>query len=112
MRHEWFDANSPDNLRKPILYLHSHSFLVVVGVGYPLVRANPNLIFSSFRVQSIRPPWQSVWALLDGFYGYGLVPLDMRNLSGLDGSLWPSSLPWHGSPWALAALFVALYSLL
>ena len=82
----------------------------VIAVGYPFVRANPALAFSSFRVQSIRPPWQSIWALLDSFYGYGLVPLDMRNLDGLAGPLWETRLPWTWIGLAFVALYLWLYT--
>ena len=84
--------------------------VVVVGVGYPFVAANPKLALSSFRVQSIRPPWQSVWAMLDGFYGYGLVPLDMRNLAGLAGPLWATRLPWGWITLAFALVYLWLYT--
>ncbi len=50
----------------------------VVGVGLPLARFNPALAMSSFTINGLRQPWQSLWALLDGYYGYGMVPIDMR----------------------------------
>lgn len=109
LRRQWFRREAGGNLLRPALY--TLIFLaVVVGVGAPFVRANPALAFSSFRVQSIRPPWQSVWALIDGFYGYGLVPLDMRNLEGLAGPLWQSRIPWGWVGLAFAALYLWLYT--
>lgn len=108
-RREWFRRASPGNLLRPALYTLIFA-AVVVGVGYPFVRANPALAFSSFRIQSIRPPWQSAWALIDGFYGYGLVPLDMRNLDGLAGPLWQSRIPWGLVGTAFAALYLWLYT--
>ena len=108
-RDEWFDRGSPGNVGKAAAYV-AIFFAVVIGLGYPFVRANPALAFSSFRVQSIRPPWQSIWAVLDGFYGYGLVPLDMRNLSGLSGPLWDSRLPWAWIGLAFVALYLWLYT--
>jgi hypothetical protein len=83
---------------------------VVVGVGYPLVRANPSLALSSFRIQSIRSPWQSVWALIDGNYTAGMVELDMRNLAGLDTSLWTSRIPWGWVGLAFLLLYLWLYT--
>jgi hypothetical protein len=108
-RRQWFHARSPGNLVRPLLYLLIFA-LVVVAIGYPFVRANPDLAFSSFRVQSIRPPWQSVWALMDGFYGYGLVPLDMRNLTGLEGPLWETRLSWGVITLAFGLLYLWLYT--
>ncbi len=108
-REEWFRRSSPHNAGKAAAYVALFT-LTVIGLGYPFVRANPALTFSSFRIQSIRPPWQSIWALFDSFYGYGLVPLDMRNLSGLAGPLWESRLPWTWIGLAFMALYLWLYT--
>lgn len=108
-RDEWFNRRSPGNLGKATAYVTLFA-ATVIAVGYPFVRANPALAFSSFRVQSIRPPWQSIWALLDSFYGYGLVPLDMRNLDGLAGPLWETRLPWTWIGLAFVALYLWLYT--
>ena len=108
-RAEWFDPRSPGNLLRPAIYM-AILLAVIVGVGYPLVRANPALAFSSFRIQSIRPAWQSVWALIDGVYGYGLVPLDMRNLAGLSAPLAESRIPWGLVGLGFALLFLWLYT--
>ncbi|MBX3001612.1 MAG: hypothetical protein KF893_24025 [Caldilineaceae bacterium] len=108
-RTEWFNPRSPGNLLRPLLY--TLIFVgTVIGVGYPLVRANPALALSSFRVQDIRPPWQSLWAVLDGYFGYGLVPLDMRNLAGLAGPLWESRLPWTWITLGFLLLYLWLYT--
>jgi hypothetical protein len=103
-RDAWFRRGDPGNLARPALY-SAILLAVVVGIGAPFVRANPDLALSSFRVQSIRPPWQSLWAVIDGFYGYGLVPLDMRNLQGLAGPLWESRIPWG----LVGLLFLGVY---
>lgn len=103
-RTEWFKRHAAGNLWWPTLY--TLLFLgVVIGLGYWLAQGNVDLALSSFRINNLRPPWQSVWALLDGYYGYGLVPLDMRNLVGLERNLWTSSLPWG----LITLLFVLLY---
>ncbi len=109
LREEWFNPRSRGNLLRPTLYALLFA-LTIVGVGYPFVRANPALALSSLRVQSIRPPWESLWALLDGYFGYGLVPLDMRNLAGLDGPFWQSSLPWGAITLAFGLLYLWLYT--
>lgn len=108
-RHEWFNWRSPANLLKPTLYTLITA-AAVIGFGYPLVGGNGALAFSSLRTHSIRPPWQSLWAVLDGYYGFGQVPLDMRNLAGLDGPLWQSSLSWGAITLAFGLLFLWLYT--
>jgi len=109
LRTEWFKPGSRGNLLRPAVYALIFT-VTIVGVGFPLVKANPSLALSSLRVQNIRPPWESIWALLDGYFGYGLVPLDMRNLAGLDGPLWQSSLPWGLITLGFGLLYLWLYT--
>ncbi|MBK8050545.1 MAG: hypothetical protein IPK16_27640 [Anaerolineales bacterium] len=109
-RTEWFDRKSPGNLLRPALYVVVFT-VVVVAVGLPLARFNPSLALSSFRVNSIRPPWQSVWALVEGYYGFGLVPVDMRNMQGyVAGGQWETRLPWGLITVVFAAIFLWLYT--
>lgn len=110
LRREWFDLKSPGNLLKPAAYIVVF-VLVIVGIGLPLAHFNPTLALSSFAVNNLRPPWQSVWALLDGYYGFGLVPVDMRNLRGLEtGGQWSSNLPWQAITLGFALLYLWLYT--
>lgn len=109
MREEWFQRTSAGNLLRPTLY--TMLFLgVVVGLGYPLAQGNTELALSSFRVNSLRPPWQSIWALIDGYYEYGLVPLNMRNLAGLQTTQWVSAVPWGLVTVGFALLYLWLYT--
>jgi hypothetical protein len=107
-RTEWFTPRSPGNLLRPAIYVLVFAAvtgivgLLALGPGF-----DPQLALSSFRVNAIRPPWQSIWALLDGYYGYGLVPVDMRNLAGLAaGGQWQSRLPWG----LITLVFLGLYA--
>ena len=108
-RNEWFNRRSPGNLLRPTAYVLIFAG-VIAGLGYLLVGGRLELAFSSFTINSIRPPWQSIWAVIDGFYGYGLVPLDMRNLTKLDQSLWETRLPWVWITLAFLALYLWLYT--
>jgi hypothetical protein len=106
---EWFNPKSPGNLWRPAVYVGVF-LAVVTGVGYLLVDGKTALALSSLRVNSIRPPWQSLWAVLDGYYGYGLVPVDMRNLAGLERVHWESRLPWTWIGLAFGLVYVWLYT--
>jgi hypothetical protein len=111
-RQEWFNRRSPGNLLRPALYVLVFG-AVTLGVGLLALGPDfhPQLAFSSFRINAIRPPWQSIWALLDGYYGYGLVPIDMRNLQGLaTGDQWQTRLPWGVIGLAFAGLYLWLYT--
>jgi hypothetical protein len=109
IRNEWFKPRQPSNLLRPALYVLIF-VVVVVAIGYPLIRANPTLAFSSLRIQAIRSPWESIWALIDGNYGPGVVTLDMRNLEGLAAPLWQSKIPWGWVGIAFAILYLWLYT--
>ncbi len=109
LRKEWFRTRTPGNLGRPLVYLLLF-FAVVGGVGYLLVDGNPTLALSSLRVNNIRPPWQSIWAVLEHYYGYGLVPLDMRNLEGLQKNLWTTTLPWPWITVGFGLLYLWLYT--
>lgn len=109
MHREWFAPRSPGSLLRPGLYVLL-CVASIAGLGYALVGGQLALAFTSFRINAIRPPWQSVWAVLDGFYGYGLVPLDMRNLVGLQRMLWESHLPWGWIGLGFGLLYVWLYT--
>ncbi len=112
-RTEWFDRRSPGNLLRPILYGVLFA-IVTVGVGLAFVGTDPLLALSSFRVQGLRPPWQTLYAALDGYFGFGQVPIDLRNLTNLRlGNLWQGNLPgwfWTVQTLAFAALFTWLYT--
>lgn len=108
-RREWFNRLAAGNLLRPALY--ALIFLgTIVAVGYPLIRTNPALALVSFRVQTLRPPWQSLWALLDGYTGFGFVPLDNRNLAGLNNPGWDSALPWGWITLSFVLLYLWLYT--
>jgi hypothetical protein len=110
LRHEWFNRKSPGNLLTATLYVLIF-VVVAVAVGLPLARFNPQMALSSFQVNAIRPPWQSIWALLDGYYGFGLVPVDMRNMQGFQqGGQWETGLPWGFITLAFIALYLWLYT--
>lgn len=109
-RTEWFNRNSPANLLRPTIYTLIF-FATVITIGIALI-PDLSLAFNSFQVQGMRPPWQSIWALIDGdgFFGYGLVPVDMRNLIAFDERRWQSQLPWPLISLAFLALYLWLYT--
>ncbi len=107
-RDEWFNQRSSGNLLRPTLF--TLIFLGVVGgLGYWLVRGNLDLAFSSLQANAIRPPWQNLWAILDGYYTYGIVP-DIRNLESLQHGQWESRLPWNFIALVFGLIYLWLYT--
>jgi len=109
LRQEWFNPSSPGNLLRPALYTVIAG-ATIAGMGYWLVDGNLSMATSSLTVNNIRPPWQNLWALLDGYWGYGLVPIDMRNLQGLETQVWESRLPWTWITVGFLGLYLWLYT--
>ena len=79
--------------------------LTVLAIAAPFALRNPRLLLAPLDVQRIRPPWQTIWAVLDGYLGFGVAPADVRDLSALDGPAWQGSVPYG----LLSALLVAVY---
>lgn len=79
----------------PRLALYFAIFLItVVMIALPFYLLNPALIFGPQQITGARQPWETVWALVDGNYDYGVIPLDMRDLSWTPGAAPPTRVPW------------------
>jgi hypothetical protein len=93
------------------IFLFGLIFAITVGViGYPFYRMNPALILTPLQLTGSRPPWETVWALLEGNYTYGIIHLDMRNLNLSLAGQYPSSLPWLWISLAFGLLYAFLYT--
>jgi hypothetical protein len=87
------------------------STLVVVGaVVLPPLIAAPQYILAMVRSLSSVSSWETVWALLEGYSGYGLVaPLAVRNDPvAAQFAIHPSTLPWP----FITAIFGVIYLLI
>ncbi|MFQ5614547.1 MAG: hypothetical protein ACE5H9_20695, partial [Anaerolineae bacterium] len=97
----------PARIRRVAVFLAVFVVTTVV-IAWPFYRLNPALILSPIHSTTERPPWETVWALLAGNYGYGAIARDMRNLT------WPlpnqpaPRLPWPWITAAFALVYVAL----
>jgi hypothetical protein len=101
-----FEFVIPFDLPRTALYLAV--FLVtVVLIALPFYRMNPALILGSQQITGARAPWETVWALIDGNYDYGQIPLDMRDLAWTPGDAPPTRIPWL----LVTALFGLVYGL-
>ncbi|NPV07939.1 MAG: hypothetical protein HPY83_08255 [Anaerolineae bacterium] len=81
----------------------------VLAVAAPFLYLNPRLLLAPLDVQRIRPPWQTVWAVLDGYYGFGVAPADVRDLAALSGPAWQGRVPYGLLTLAFAGLYLGLY---
>ncbi|MCB0154709.1 MAG: hypothetical protein KDF65_07920 [Anaerolineae bacterium] len=86
-------ATIPFDLPRTLLYF-AIFLITVVLIAWPFYQLNPDLILGSQQITGARQPWETVWALIDGNYEYGIIPLDMRDLSWQPGQAPPSRIPW------------------
>ena len=77
----------------------------VLAVAAPFFYPNPRLLLAPLDIERIRPPWQTVWAVLDGYYGFGVAPADVRDLSALGRPAWRGHVPYS----LLTLVFLGLY---
>ncbi len=83
----------PFDLPRTALYLAIFLVTVIV-IATPFYLMNPDLILGSQQITGARQPWETIWALIDGNYDYGVIPLDMRNLAWRPTDAPPTRIPW------------------
>ncbi|MGQ9554243.1 MAG: hypothetical protein ACUVWR_09040, partial [Anaerolineae bacterium] len=81
----------------------------VLVVAAPFFYPNPRLLLAPLDIERIRPPWQTVWAVLDGYYGFGVAPADVRDLSALGRPAWRGHVPYSLLTLAFLATYLWLY---
>ncbi|MFQ6014951.1 MAG: hypothetical protein ACE5NP_05875 [Anaerolineae bacterium] len=92
----------------PLTYLAT-TLIVIALIAWPFWRLNPHLLFASPLMAAARPPWESVWALLEGNFTYGIIEADMRDLTSIGVSQTPSRLPWALITVAFGLIYLWLY---
>jgi hypothetical protein len=84
--------------------------LTVIAIGLPFYLLNPRLVWGSLVISGAREPWETVWALLEGKFGYGIIPLDMRNIAWEPATGSISSLPWLWITIAFGLVYLFAYT--
>jgi hypothetical protein len=85
--------------------------LTVLAIGLPFYLLNPRMVWGSITMNNVREPWETVWALMEGKFSYGTVPLDMRNTAWDPAiSTYTSPLPWLWITLAFGAIFAWAYT--
>ncbi len=69
--------------------------VVTAAIAVPLLVISPTYFIASYRVIFSRSAWETVWALLDGYFSYGKVaPLGVRfDPTTVDYVAFPSRIP-------------------
>ncbi len=84
--------------------------LTVLLVAAPFLLMAPQYLLTFFRALLGRSSWETVYALLEGYYSYGEVAGDRLDPTVTDFSIHPSTLPWWLITLVFAAIFLWLYS--
>lgn len=77
--------------RKAVFLLATCVTLLLIAM--PFLLANAGFLWAFFANMLGRSSWETIWALLDGYYSYGVVTADRLTIPS-DFSTHPSSVPW------------------
>ncbi len=90
--------------------LLAEAALAAALAAAPFLVTAPEYLLASFRSMISRSPWETPWAIAEGYFGYGEVaPLqDRLDPSSASFVAYQSHLPWP----AITALFGAVYILI
>ena len=87
------------------------TLLTIIMVALPFVLLNPELFASSWTINLKRSSWETVWALLEGYTGWGLAGGANRfDPAQAGASQHPSTLPWLVISAGFALLYLWLWT--
>ena len=84
---------------------------IVVGLlSLPFLWLNADLFLTSFRSALGRSSWETLWAVLEGYYDFGVIGGDRMDPLVTDFSVHPSTLPWFWISLAFALVGLWIYT--
>ncbi len=89
------------------LYAVAFGLTAIVLLG-PFLLGGPQWVMASIRSMMSRASWETVWAVMEGYYGFGVVLGDRLNPDEVNFAVhtgWPSGV-W----WTITLAFTALYA--
>ena len=94
-------------LRDGALYLVTAA-LTILALLLPFLLIQPAWLWTSARAVLGRSSWETVWAIIEGYFGFGVVGGDRLNPAETAFAVHDSTLPW----WLITLGFSVLYLLL
>jgi len=91
-------------LRDGALYLVTTA-LTILALLVPFLLIQPTWLWTAARAVAGRSSWETVWAILEGYFGYGVVGGDRLNPVETAFAIHDSTLPW----WLITVAFGVLY---
>jgi hypothetical protein len=105
LRQVWDEAQDRRAaLRDSALYLVTTA-LTILALLLPFLLTQPAWLLTTARSIAGRSSWETVWAVLEGYFGYGVVGGDRLNPAETAFAVHASSLPW----WLITLGFALLY---
>ncbi|TEU16848.1 MAG: DUF2029 domain-containing protein [Anaerolineales bacterium] len=99
---------SLSSLSKKIGYL-ALAGLTVALISLPFLLVRPAFFLASFRSVLERSSWETIWALMDGHFSYGVLPADRFDPT-VDFATHSSHLPWLWITVAFGLIYLWLYT--
>ncbi len=75
----------------------------------PFLLTHPEWLLTSVKATLGRSSWETLWAVWEGYYGFGKVLGDRLNPAESAFAVHPASLPWGLISLAFAALYLTLF---
>lgn len=84
--------------------------VAVIVLSAPFLLLNPGLYLTPFRGALGRSSWETIWALLEGYFGYGAVGGDRFDHNVSDFTIHAGSLPWVWITAGFALVYLWFYT--
>jgi hypothetical protein len=105
IRHIWDTTQDRwEKIQDSALYAVG-SLLSIVVLLAPFIFTQPAWLLVMMRAISGRSSWETVWALMEGYTGFGVVAGDRLNAMETGFAVHEASLPW----WAITLVFALIY---
>jgi hypothetical protein len=96
--------------RQRLKYLVAISLTVLV-IAIPFLIAGPDYLLQSLKSPVVRSTWETVWALIDGYYSFGVAGgVDRFDPAMAGAAQHPTRLPWTVITIAFILFYLYLYT--
>jgi hypothetical protein len=87
------------------------ALLTVLLIAAPFLATGPDYLIQSLKSPMLRASWETVWALFDGYYSYGVAGgWDRFDPAQAGAAQHPTQLPWLAITIGFVLVFLILYT--
>jgi hypothetical protein len=103
----WQHMNRPSQRVK----LVAAALLACLLIALPFLFTGPDYLFQSLKSPIVRSTWETVWALIDGYYSYGVAGgVDRFDAAMAGAAQHPTRLPWLLITVGFIIFYIVLYT--